>query len=108
MLRDLLWIYLYRGEYSETLVWKEIVVALVIALLLLSLYWVMVRIFFYGINDNIHHAKAGAAVMAGTLAVSWLLAALDLFGFWSSILGLCLLALGVICSLTYLILTRTS
>lgn len=108
MLRDLLWIYLYRGEYSEALAWKEIIVALIVALGLLALYWLLIRVFFYTINDNIHNAKIGAGLLAVVLSLSWLIAALDLLGFWSTILGLCLLGLGVIGCLIYLIATRPS
>ncbi len=106
MLRTMLWTYLYGGEVYTSLILKEIIVSAVIALLLLCLYWVFKRIIFYGINDDFNHAKYGALVLSVSLALTWLIASLNLLGFWSSIIALALLGFSFMVDMIYLMVTR--
>lgn len=106
MLRNLLWAYIYGGEISGTLILKEIIVAIVVAVFFLVLYFGFKRIIFYGINDNITAAKYGALVMSITLALTWLIASLNLLGFWSSVVAVTLLTFSLIFNLVYLVVTR--
>jgi len=106
MFRNLLWAYIYGGEISETPVAKEIIVALVIAGFFMVLYWGFKRIIFYGINDNVSIAKYGAFVLSISLALTWIIASLNLLGFWSSIIAVVILAFSLIFDLVFLLVTR--
>jgi len=106
MVRNLLWTYVFSGEVSDTLVGKEIIVAIAVAAFFILLYWGFKRMIFYGINDNISVAKYGALVLSISLALTWLIASLNLLGFWSSIIAVVLLAISLMFNLIYLLVTR--
>ena len=106
MLRALLWDYIYGDVPPDTLVIREVVISIAIALFFLILYFGFKRIIFYTINDNSTVASYGALILSVSLALPWLLSSLDLLGFWSSIIALVLFAFSFLSNLVYLLVTR--
>ncbi len=106
-LRDLLWQFVYGGVAPTTVVGKEIAVSVVIALLLLSFYWVFQKIIFRGgINKSPRHSRTGARVLAVALATGWLLASLDLLGWWATMAAFVGVSLTFVADLAFLLATR--
>jgi hypothetical protein len=105
-LRDTVWSLFYGSEPSASLQTKEIVVATVIAVFLLSLYWLFQKIIFYGINDNARTSRTGARVLAVAIATAWLLSSLDLLGIWTSLIMVVVLVLVLTIDVVYLLVTR--
>jgi hypothetical protein len=106
MLRHYLWSEVYKGKVPVTLFWQEIIVSLIIAALLLALYWALKRAIFFGINDNIKYARMGALILSLSLSLAWVVASLNLMGFWSSVIGVALLSLSFIFTMVFLLVTR--
>ncbi|MEO5360849.1 MAG: hypothetical protein H7843_10455 [Nitrospirota bacterium] len=106
MLRHLLWSWLYGKIVPTTLTGKEIIISVLVSIVLLALYFVFKRMFFYTINDNIHNARYGAAILAVALSLSWLIASLELFGFRSTVVAVALLLLALLIDIVYLYLTK--
>lgn len=106
MLRHYLWSEVYKGKVPATLFWQEIIVTTIIAALLLALYWALKRAIFFGINDNIKYARMGALILSLSLSLAWVLASLNLLGFWSSVIAMALLSLAFIFTMVFLLITR--
>ncbi|MBF0102832.1 MAG: hypothetical protein HQK77_18170 [Desulfobacterales bacterium] len=106
MFRNLLWLYIYRQDIPLALTWTEIIVSCVIALIFIALYWVFKRLIFFTINDNITNATIGAWLLSLAFSSAWLIASLNVFGFWSAIAALSLFSFLFIVNLIYLFVTR--
>jgi hypothetical protein len=104
-LRSLIWDLAYDSVAPDVLSGKEIIVAIVIALLLAALYWPL-KLVFFRVTEDIHRSKTAAIVMTGALCVGWLVAALDLLGIWATLIALSLLLVGFLVDIVYLIATR--
>lgn len=90
------------GDVTTT----EYVIAAVGALFFSLLYFGFKRIIFYSINDSVENAKYGALILSASLAISWVIASLDLLGPFSSIIALVVVALSLVFDLVYLVVTR--
>jgi hypothetical protein len=106
MLRHYLWSEIYKAKVPATIFWQEIIVSTIVAVLLLALYWALKRAIFFGINDNIKYARMGALILSLSLSLAWILASLNLMGFWSSVIAIGLLSLSFIFTLVFLLVTR--
>ena len=92
--RDFLWLRWHGQLPSAELTAKEILLALVIGGVLLA-SWLGVRRLCFYLAQQARPARLGAWVMCITLAVSWVIASLDLFEYWTFLTALLILLLGV-------------
>ena len=105
-LREMLWLYLYGGDTPDSLATKEILSSLGVFVVLFLLYFPLKKIIFYSINPDARRSRLGAILLAGSLAVAWLVSSLDLLGLFSFVFALVIAAVFILVDGTYLLLTR--
>jgi len=84
---------------------KEVLLALVVAGFLVA-SWLVVRRWCFYIAQRARPARLGAWMLCTTLALTWLVASLDLFDFRSLGIALVILILGLATGIIYLMTVK--
>ncbi|MBV6341511.1 hypothetical protein [Candidatus Magnetobacterium casense] len=106
MFRTFLWETIVEVSPPLILTTNEYLIAVIVCVFFGLLYFGFTRIIYYLINPQIEHAKYGAIFLSASLMLFWVIASLDLLGFYSTIIALVILVLALIFDMVYLIVTR--
>ncbi|MCX5893413.1 MAG: hypothetical protein NTW80_10680 [Deltaproteobacteria bacterium] len=104
-LREMLWLQWHGQLPPPELLLKEVLLALLVAGLLLA-SWLVVRRWCFYLAQRARPARLGAWILCATLALTWLVASLDLFDFRSLGIALILLILGLATGMIYLMTVK--
>lgn len=105
-LREVLWLKFYSGELPpDSLVSKEIITSIIIAILIVICWWGVRRLFFL-IAQRANTARKTGIVFCICWSCAWLIGSLELSGYRSFNFMVLLLLLSLIGSLGYLAWVR--
>lgn len=105
-LRDLLWRYVYGSDMPDLLTTREILVSLAIFMILLALYRPFRKIIFYTLNHDARRSRFGAALLAVSFSLCWMITSLDLLGYFSVMFSLFFASFLVLVDGVFLLVTR--
>ncbi|MBF0316951.1 MAG: hypothetical protein HQL04_02165 [Nitrospirae bacterium] len=106
MFRTFLWEVVVETSPPLILTTNEYIIAVAFCVFFGLLYFGFTRLIYHLINPHIEHAKYGAVFLSASLMLAWVIASLDLLGFYSTIIALIILVLALIFDMVYLIVTR--